>query len=370
MGDWSKGGPLGSLRKRAAREIKEHRKSNAALLSARPPLSMRVLRAFFRERSLGGFLALYVVIVVLLLILEITVAKICPSFVLPWTNSPHVGSLLKEVTSYFLGAQVVMVGLLFPVAVGLVTLIVQREDPSTKSSDIQVYYEESLAYRIGASGIALSIVLAAQLVWPAQFAAHRLGFETSSELSKVFLTAVHLLWLVINFAASWHFLFTSLSFIRPAERALLRRRFAANVSIPQDLSDRLAKALYAASGKSLLRDSNSSDGDDEAPSLLFGPALSDWGDIEVAEPKLSKKILHDVWMTPLGWAVRQWWKRCTTHVPINGQSRSGPALVFAPDLRRSLAEGGVICRRHHGVPMNALERFVVRQCFRFKRAKS
>ncbi len=275
MEDWSKGGALGSLRKRVAREIKEHRKSNAALLSARAPVGTRVLQAFFGERGLIGFLVPYAAVVALLIVLDIAIASACPSIIPPWTNTTQIGPLLKDVTSYFLGAQVVMIGLLFPIAVGLVTLIVQREDASNTISDIQVYYEESLAYRVGASGIALSIVLATQLLWPVQFAVHRFGFETSTEILKIFLTAIHLLWLVVNFAALWHFLSTSLSFMRPSERAKLRRRFAANVSIPQDLSDRLVRVLYADAGSSLLPEPNASDSEEREPPLLFGSELGE-----------------------------------------------------------------------------------------------
>ncbi len=332
---------------------------------------MRMLRTFFAERGLLGFLVPYVMLVGSLLAVEIIFARQWPCLVPSWSNSPHIGPLLKDVTSYLLSAQVVMVGLLFPIAVGLVTLIVQRGDASSTVSDIQVYYGETLAYRIGASGIALSMVLAMQLVWPAHFLVHGLGFGTLSEFFKIVLTGIHLLWLLINFSALWHFLLTSLSFMRPSERAHLRRRYAASVSIPQDLSDRLMRASYTNAGPSLLRESGESDNDDRAPSLLFGSDLGDWGQIEIASPNLSKMVLYDVWMVPLGWAVRSWWKRCKKQeADATAQSHSGPTLVFAPDLQRPLPEGGTICRRSYGVPLNAFERFLIRQSFWFRRERS
>ena len=370
MEGWSKGGTLGSLRKRVARDVRQHRKENTALLSARAPIAMRLLRAIFGERGLLGFLIPYAVIVAVVLIVEAFLIQQWPDLIPPWSNSAHIGPLLREVTSYLLGAQVIMVGLLFPIAVGLVTLIVQREDASSTVSDIQVYYGESLAYRIGASGIALSIVLAVQLVWPVHFALHHLGLGNPSKFFKIALAAGHLVWLVVNFSALWHFLRTSLSFMRPAERALLRRRFAANVSVPQDLTERWTTALYATAGPSLLKQSSTSDGDDDAPSLLFGSDLGDWGEIEIADPALSGKFLYDVWMTPLGWAVRSWWKRCKKHQADALQHHGGPALVFIPDFRRPLPEDGILCRRSHGVPLNALERFLIRRSFRFRKERS
>ena len=329
-----------------------------------------MLRGFYGQRGLLGFLIPYIVLVALLVGAEIIAANLWPTLIPSWSNDQSIGPLLKDVTSYFLGAQVVMVGLLFPIAVGLVTLIVQREEASSTVSDIQVYYGETLAYRIGASGIALSIVLAAQLLWPAQFAVHRLGYGTPSEFFKVVLTAAHLLWLLINFSALWHFLLTSLSFMRPAERAILRRRFAANVSIPDDLSERLTKALYANAGQSILDQPSTSLVDDGQPSLLFGSDLSEWGEIEVAKPAASKKVLVDVWMRPLEWAIRNWLKRCRKQGADASLGRSGPTLMLLPDWRRPMPDDGVICRRNHGVPLSALERYLIRQSFRFGKERS
>lgn len=370
MEDWRKGGVLGSLRKRVAWELKEHRRTNTALKSARAPFRMRVLQAFLGKRGLLGFLALYALFLIFLIVIELVIAYLCPSLIPGWTNAQNIGPHLKDVTSYFLGAQVTMIGLLFPIAVGLVTLIVQREDASSTSSDVQVYYSQTLAYQVGASGIALSIVLATQLLWPMQFAVHRFGFGTTSQGIKVVLTSFHLAWLILNFAALWHFLDTSLSFIRPAKRGLMRRCFAANVSIPNDLSARLALYLYTNARASLLQRADVGTGDNDPPSILFGSELGEWGEIEIAEPKSSRKVLRDVWMKPLGWAVRRWWNKCVEHASGNMPHGSTPTLVFTPDLRRPLPEGGIICRRRNGVPLSFIERFVIKRCFRFGRERS
>ncbi len=367
MGDWRRGGVLGSLRKRVAWEVKEHRRTNIALKTARAPSRMRILQVLLSNRGFFELLGLYVLLLILLIVIEIIVACAFPSFIPSWTNATNIGSLLKDTTSYLLGAQVTMIGLLFPIAVGLVTLMVQREDASSTNSDVQVYYNQTLAYQIGASGIALSVVLAAQLVWPAHFAAHRFGFGSSTQGFKIILTAVHILWFVINAAALWHFLVTSLSFVQPAERATLRRRFAANVAIPTDLSDRLALALYMGASTSLLQQAERN-GDGDEPSLLFGPDLGEWGDVEVADPKLVGKVLYDVWTAPLGWILRRWWRRSAAHGPRSHTLSPKASLVFPADLRRPLSEGGVICRRQKGVPLSAMERLVVRHSFRFRKA--
>lgn len=68
-----------------------------------------------------------------------------------------------------------LIGLIFPIAVGLVTLIVQRQQTSNTSAHVQIYYWESFAYGVGASGIAFVIVLVVQFFWLVRFLIHRGG---------------------------------------------------------------------------------------------------------------------------------------------------------------------------------------------------
>ncbi len=174
-----------SIRCAVAKDVKKHLRTNAAILSARPPAGVKILQKIYGQRGLLGFLVPYAALVGLFILTETMVSTQWPHLIPLWSNDQTIGPFLKDVTSYFLGAQVVMIGLLFPIAVGLVTLIVQREVSSSTVSDIQVYYGETLAYRIGASGIALSIVLAAQLLWPAQVAVQGLGYGTASKYPKL-----------------------------------------------------------------------------------------------------------------------------------------------------------------------------------------
>jgi len=328
---------------------------------------MRLLQSFFGERGLFGFLFLYVIFVVLLLGMEVTITSECPSLIPTWTNAQKIGQLLKEVTGSFLGVQVTILGLLFPVAIALVTLIVQREDATSTNSDVQVYYSQTFAYGIGASGIALAIVLTMQLLWPAQFVIHRLGLGGSTQTFKILLTALHFFWLVINLVSMWHFLKTSLSFIQPSERAHLRRRFSANVVISQEQIKLLTKERYAKLGSSLLPKSVPGL---KGPSFHFGSDLHDWGKIEVTTRKASRKYLYDVWVTPLSWVLQRWWKRCEKSTSHDGSRVSVPTLQFAPNPRYPLPKEGTICRRSHGVPLSRLERFIIKHCFRFKTAQS
>lgn len=329
---------------------------------------MRGLQIIFAERGLLGFIVPYTAIVILLLVAEIGISMEWPYFIPLWSDSPHIAPLLKDVTSYFLAAQVVMVGLLFPIAVGMVTLIVQRESASSTFSEIRVYYSGTFVYQVGASGIALSIVLAAQILWPAHFLAHRVGFGTPSEFSKIVLTGIHLLWLVINFSALWHFLFTSLSFIRPLERSKLRRRFAADVAIPRDLMERLMRGYFLNLGSILKPKLTKTSAAGPAPILYFGYGVTDRSEIEVAEPDLTHRIVHDVWTKPLSWALRSWIKRCGASDVNGAQSQLQPILEFPLHMGYPMPQAGVICQRKGGTPLNAFERYLVRHSFKFRRA--
>jgi hypothetical protein len=153
--------------------------------------------------------------------------------------------------------------------------------------------------------------------------------------------------------------------MRPVERAQLRRRFAANVAIPRDLTERLLAALYMDAASRILQQANTAGGND-GPSLLFGSDLGEWGEIEIASPRAVGGVLCDVWIRPLRWAVNRWLARCTSTPQDEQRLRSGPTLIFPPDLRRSLREPGVICRRRNGAPLDKLEKFIIKRCFRFR----
>ena len=90
-------------------------------------------------------------------------------------------SLLKDIASYLIAAQVGILGIV-SVAIGIVTLISQRDDRSSTNTDVRLYYVESLAYEVVLSGAALLIVLCVQLLWPASI----------SCASRVFSAAPHL----------------------------------------------------------------------------------------------------------------------------------------------------------------------------------
>ncbi len=164
-------GLRGSLRRRVRREIKAHLRDNRVIRRARYSFFQRAARFLIAGRSLPTFLAAYALLDLVLVGAEIVFNLHFPQALPGWT-APEIKSLLKDIASYLIAAQVGILGIV-SVAIGIVTLISQRDDRSSTNTDVRLYYTELLAYEVVLSGAALLIVLCAQLLWPAQFLAHR-----------------------------------------------------------------------------------------------------------------------------------------------------------------------------------------------------
>jgi hypothetical protein len=59
-------------------------------------------------------------------------------------------SMLKDINGIFVAAQVGMLAIV-TVAVGVVTLLSQRDDGTSSSADIRLYYFESYSYEVSAA---------------------------------------------------------------------------------------------------------------------------------------------------------------------------------------------------------------------------
>jgi hypothetical protein len=343
-------------------------RENRAIRRARYSILQRALRAVIVGRSLVSFLAAY-----FLLDLALVGAEALFNFYfqgdLPGWSAPELKTLLKDIASYFIAAQVGILGIV-SVAIGIVTLISQRDDRSSTNTDIRVYYVESFAYEVVLSGVALLIVLCAQLLWPMQFLAHRLDLGGPDLAFKVTLTAFHLAWLLLNLAVFAQFVLTTLHFVEPSAREWLRERYTANIIVPNDLSQRLSRVFYMNAPKELVPETN----DKTGPLITFGYGLLDDGETELQTNFASPSVLHDVWLRPLGFALRNWWRR-------SEQSRPEPprrhSALPGRDIRISVSasfdstyEGDVAwCLRKGGLPLHRWERWLVRRSFRFETKK-
>lgn len=359
---------------------------------ARYSLHTRLLRSFFATRTFGAFIAIYTAVDTLVLISEalsaphitctrppwpgiwkisalrdvIEWATACvPSTWLSIAPAEYIKSLLLNVQSYFIGAQVGALGIL-SLALALVTLIAQGQNSET---DVKVYYHEAMAFEIVASSLALICVLCVQLLWPAQFLLHKIGLGADIPLFKLILLAVHLAWLLTNIAALAHFISVTFGFVQQSRRQRLRELYTANVVMPRDMRGRLRHYLYDNASLSLVGYNVS----DTKPSVTFG---FDYGKpyvIEISSNFDHPTALIDVRMIWVRWVVSRWIKRCIIEASRNPQFDSwrayqAPSLCFIPTL--DAPRQGLVgwCVRRDGVPLTLMERLVLRMAFRFRRS--
>lgn len=393
MSDLSYGGWTGSLNKFVRREIKDHFKTNSAACGARYSLYRRSLGRFLAIRTFGRFLAVYLIINALVVLCEVLSAShiTCtradwPGFFLirsfesmftwimsctpsPWlaiAPTEYVRTLLLNVGSYFITAQVGALGVL-SLALALVTLIAQGQNSET---DVKVYYHEAHAFEIVSSNLALLSVLCIQLLWPAQFLIHKLGWGSNIPIFKLILLTVHLLWLLINLASLAHFISVTFGFVQQSRRERLRELFTANVIMPMVMQERLRRALYSNASHSLL----GHDADDTQPSLSFGYDYGKPYSVEISSKSSHAMTLIDVRMLWVRWVARRWIKRCIHQAnrasDFHGwAAHQAPLLWFTPILGTSQKGKYEWCLRRGGVPLTKVEKFILSAAFKFKRVK-
>jgi hypothetical protein len=152
------------------REVRQHMRENAAARRSRYPLIQSVLRNVLSTSSFVRFAIAYLLLDGLVVATEVFSAHAVPTWLPHWTSqagppSVDIKGLITNVSSYLISTQVGVLGVV-SIALALVTLIAQRDASST---DVQVYYHESLSFEIVASSVALLAVLCAQLVCCARF---------------------------------------------------------------------------------------------------------------------------------------------------------------------------------------------------------
>jgi hypothetical protein len=354
-------GSLGSLRRRVEHEIWRHKRDNPIMRRTRYPLAAQLLRLFLTNHSFSRFVAVYTTVAVSLAVAE----ALIPQTLLPGWTEDSIKGFLKDAAGYLITAQVGILGVV-SMAVGLVTLIAQRDDRSSTNTDIRLYYSEALAYEVVASSAALLVVLSVQIFWPLQFAIHAIGLGSADLFFKALLTFLHVVWLSMNIAAFAQFLATSLRFVEPKAREGMRERYTANLVIPDDLRRRLLRTFCMLAPKHLIAEADT----DNGPHVMVGHDWLDSGAIELQRDFTRPMVLRDIRLRPLGFVLRSWWRRTVESGRPN--SRPGPAArvgqtTFAvpPSFDRIFEGVSILCRQTGGVPLSGWERRLLRFSFRF-----
>jgi hypothetical protein len=274
-------------------EVNDLARRNKTLRRVRSGLFRRSLIGVVRGIRLSELFAFYVTLDVLCVAAEWCVTAKMRRLLPDW-GTFDLPQFLKDVDSYLIAGQVGILGIV-AVAVGIVT------------SDVRLYYSESLAYEVVTSGVALLIVLCVQLFWPLQFALRLMQGRAQNPTFELMLTVLHALWMVANVLLFYQFMRTTLSFVEPGARIRMRDRYTADTALPRDIAKRLLQAFYMGAPQFLVGKEALSEG----PSIQFGFGryfvAQAATEIETRFGKPSR--LADVRMRLLGVALRGWHRR-------------------------------------------------------------
>lgn len=351
---WGPGGPTDSVNRFVAHEVRRQLAGNPVARRARYPVGHRLLRNLMGA-PFSLFLARYLIVDLAVLNVEAWSRIVAPgAAAMSAAKATQIVDVVKTVPSYLLGAQIGLLGMI-SLALALVTLIAQRDDATT---DVKVYYHESMFFGITASGIALAAILSIQFLWPLQTVLHRLGGGSALPVFKLALVAAHTAWFVVNLWAVAHFVSVTFRFVQRSARERLRERYTANVVVPRQLTDRLRQQVFGAAGGRA---------DPGMPDAFFGYSFETGSEIEIEREFALNTVLVDVHMGVVRWVLARWAKRCSAEPASGGGApRSGPRIWFTPALDRSMRGRVAWCRRNGGVPLTALERWALRRAFRFE----
>jgi hypothetical protein len=197
-------GLFGSLRAHARIEVNDLARGNKTLRRVRSGLFRRSLIAVVRGVRLSKLFALYAVLDAICVVVEWWITAKTPCLLPDW-GTFDLPQFLKDVDSYLIAGQVGILGIV-AVAVGIVTLLSQRDDRSSATTDVRLYYSESLAYEVVTSGVALLIVLYVELFWPLQFALRLMQGRAQNPTFELVLTVLHALWMVANVLLFYQFM--------------------------------------------------------------------------------------------------------------------------------------------------------------------
>ena len=366
---------IGSLNKSAQGMVRRQLRANAAANAVKRSALHRWLRAAFSARTFWRFLGIYFVVNLMLVVIEYGAAHMPIGAVPDWMPEsrfpPDAKSILLNVSGLMIGAQVGALGVI-SIALALVTIIAQRDSFST---DVQVYYHESMAFEVVASCLALLVVLCMQLLWPLQYFLHYFVDSRDALLFKLILSGVHTVWLIINLAALAHFARTTLRFVQQSSRQMMRKQYTASVSAPREMHQRIRQRVYEVGGL-IVSENMHLPRTGEAPYyVVFGSgSLDESGVTEISSRFRRRAALRDVRVAWVLWVARRWAKRWERQQHAQGAEPPAtrwhyPRLTFAVELDRPVLGATHWCVRSGGDPLRLIERFVLRCAFRFGAVK-
>lgn len=354
---WIKETLLGSVEYQATVRLNRHLQENTSLARRRYSLPRRYLERFFRPKVTGLVMA-YLIIILMFLVDEALLKALYPSF------QKDIAFNFFGAESDLLSTQVTALALIFPIALSLVTIILQRNETSHLDADIRLYNRESLAAPIGASCITLIIILCLNRYFSLDGAVKFIGNISSGDYFarwlnnshvQMFIPIITIWWLSVNLLALWHFLKISLAYVQPASRSLLRQEYAANVLIPRDIKSMLRFNIYYSARERYL---NLNDNDIR---IIFGYGY-DTHQRAVSRTLEGSYILEDVWSRPLCLFLKGWLSRAGRTTVVRHHS-----LYFPLRVGDSYSGEVCLCELNGDTPLTKTERLAIYHCFRFRK---
>lgn len=372
--------PLLSLRRQARQEVRAHIASNPEIGIYRNRLHTRLVVRLFRGRSATWFIGIYILLLSSVIAVSGSIADYVtalngdvtrPYFLFGPSNVPTIIDASVDLNRILLAVQATLLAVILPVAIALVTLANNQRSASINNAFSRAYFIESGCYELGRSSVVMLTGSIFILFWPFSQPLQDEGIATCSGcVFGTLMTFVHALWLSLNVIGLWHFLRTSLDFVRPEGQRNFIRRFEANSARREWLENELTRLRYSyPSASDLLTNDEVGTEEDSAHIVYFDRASNVGAPVVMLQLK-NTSVLYDVWFRPLRWVVRRWVSRTKVeNNPTSSHTLYAKAILNFPlGMGRSYSGTQILCRQRNGVELSGFERWVVRHCFRFRRS--
>lgn len=347
---------IGSLRRKAKKEVRKHLNANAAFEPYRRNLASRALIAFIGGRGLLFYFFCYFTFVAV------------SAVVVRYLFDGHTLQLQTLTASHdvLLGVQATILGLLLPVPLALVSLFYAQRPGTRAHAGIQVYYNESRSRELAASSIFLLAAILAHKYLDLHDVFSRYTPLPNENFWNTGIYAFHSTWLLLNIIGVWHFMRTTFAFVRPDGRKDIVKKFVANEGAQQELEQHYTHALLADPFDAGLIGHD----DVSSPSESAGHEVTISRQMHyLLNPEtkfgLSRKgtyELVDVWFTPLRLVVLGWRKRAKQH-------EAGRTLALPLTIGKTYTDKIVYAQGSAEPALTFAEKLCLRFAYRFKRIR-
>jgi hypothetical protein len=201
------------------RQQRQHMRANPASQEWRYGLARRLL-AWVGSHPVGALTA-----VVLLYIVTATAGWVIPAPSWAPAGLAMVQDKYRDLQGVdlaLLGAQATLLGLVYPLVIALVGLMFSSS--GGPAGRLKVYFRETEAAIVGAIALGLLVAIGLQCLF----------FSVLPQNVLVCVTALDILWFVVNLLNLGFFVARSLDFAQPTRRQLLVRSYLANTAWPHE----------------------------------------------------------------------------------------------------------------------------------------